>query len=79
MLVEIGVAHTHVAAVAALVLGIHFAAVLAAKLTATITDFANIYVMEARSAVIAEMLVIFIIHYAKSLAAIGVALATVEA
>ena len=79
MLVKVGVAHARVTTVAALVLGIHTAAVLAAKLAAAIADFANIYVMEARSAVIAEMLVIFIIHHAKPLAAIGITLAAVKA
>ena len=79
MLVKIGVAHAHVATVAALILCIHATAVLAAKFATAAADFASIYVMEACSAVIAEMLVVFIIHHAKPLAAIGITLAAVKA
>ena len=79
MHIKIRVTHAHIAAVAALVLGKSTTTVLAAKFTATIADFAYVYVMETRAAVITEMLIIFIVHYAKPLAAIGIALAAVKA
>lgn len=77
--IETGVIYTHITTVTALVLGEYVTAVLTAKLACIVADVAECNIVRTITAIVAKMLVIFGVHNAHTVRAIGVTLTAIKA